>query len=93
MSIPLLGQVIPREGVQPYPKKSSIDRHASAKEGAKKELQAFLAIINYLGKFSSGTTNVCDPLCKLTSSKVTWAWNVSYQALFNRAKLLIKVDM
>ena len=60
---------------------------------SKKELQAFLGIINYLGKFSPGTPNVCDPLHKLTSSKVTWTWNVSYQALFNKAKLLIKVDM
>ena len=59
----------------------------------KKELQAFLGIVNYLGKFSPGTADVCDPLSKLTSSKVTWTLNVSYQALFNRAKLLIKVDM
>ena len=59
----------------------------------KKELQAFLGIINYLGKFSPGTTNVCDPLCKLTSSKVTWTWNASYQVLFNKAKSLPKVDM
>ena len=60
---------------------------------SKKELQAFLGNINYFGKFSSGTANVCDPLCKLTSSKVTWTWHVSYQALFNKAKLLIKADM
>ena len=60
---------------------------------SKKELQAFLGIINYLRRFSPGTANVCDPLCKLTSSKVTWTWNLSYQALFNKAKLLIKVDM
>ena len=38
-------------------------------------------------------TDVCDPLHKLTSSKVTWTWNASYQALFNKAKLLKKVDM
>ena len=60
---------------------------------SKMELQAFLGIINYLGKFSPGTAYVCDPLHKLTSSKVTWTWNASYQALFNKAKLLIKVDM
>ena len=46
----------------------------------KKELQVFLGIINYLKKFSPGTTDICDPLCKLTSSKVTWTWNASYQA-------------
>ena len=59
----------------------------------KKEQQAFLGIINYLGKFSPGTTDVCDPLHNLTSSKVIWTWNASYQALFNKAKLLIISDM
>ena len=59
----------------------------------KKELQAFHGIINYLGKFSPGTADVCDPLHKLTSSKVTWTWDTFYQSLFNKAKLLIKSDM
>ena len=59
----------------------------------KKELQAFLCIINYLGKFSSGTADVHHPLCKLTSRKAMWTWNASYQSLFNKAKLLIKSDM
>ena len=59
----------------------------------KKELQAFLGIIKYLGKFSPGTTDVCEPLHKLTSSKAIWTWNASYQALFTKAKLLIKSDM
>ena len=59
----------------------------------KKELQAFLGIINYLGRFSPGTADVCEPLHKLTSSKVIWTWNVSYQSLFNKGKLLIKSDM
>ena len=57
---------------------------------SKKELQAFLGIINYLGKFSPGTADVCDPLHKLTLSKVTWTWNASYQELFDKAKSLIK---
>ena len=59
----------------------------------KKELRAFLSIINYLGQISPGTADVCDPLCKLPSSKATWTWNASYQSLFNKAKLLIKSDM
>ena len=59
----------------------------------KKELQAFLGIINYLSKFSLGITEVCDPLQKLTSSKATWTWNASYQSLFIKAKLLIKSNM
>ena len=59
----------------------------------RKELQAFSGIINYLGKFSPGTADVCDHLHKLTSSKVAWTWNALYQELFSKAKLLIKVDM
>ena len=59
----------------------------------KKELQAFLGIINYLGKFSPGTAGVCKLLCKLTSCKSTWMWNTSYQQLFASAKSIIKTDV
>ena len=59
----------------------------------KRELQAFLGIINYLGKFSPGMAEVCEPLRKLTSSKTTWTWNASYQQLFAKAKSLIKADV
>ena len=59
----------------------------------KKELQAFLGIINYLGKSSPGTAEVCKPLCKLTSCKSTWTWNASYQQLFANAKSIIKADV
>ena len=59
----------------------------------KKELQAFLGVINYLGKFSPGTAEVCKPLHKLTSCKMTWTWNTSYQQLFDNAKSIIKADV
>ena len=84
--------MISREGVQPDPQKIKAPTDMLA-PNKKKELQAFLDIINYLGKFSPGTTDACDPLHKPTSSKAIWTWNVSYQALFNKAKLLIKSDM
>ena len=58
-----------------------------------RELQTFLAIVIYLENFSPGTAAVCDPLQKLTSSRVAWTWNASYQSLFVIAKLLIKADM
>ena len=81
-----------REGVQPDPQKIKALTDMLAPNN-KKELQAFLGIINYLGKFSPGTTDVCDPLYKLTCSNAVWTWNASYQAVFNKAKLLIKSDM
>ena len=91
MSTPFFGEVISREGIQPDPQKIKALMDMPAPKN-KKELQAFSGIINYLGKFSPGTTDVCDPLHKLTSSKVTWTWNMSYQALFNKANSLIKAE-
>ena len=81
-----------RREVQPDPQKTKALTGIPA-PNKKKELQAFLGIINYLDKFSPGTADVCDPLHKLTLSKAKWTWNASYQSLFNKAKLLIKSDV
>ena len=59
----------------------------------RKELQAFLGIINYLGKFFPSTASICEPLPKLMSCQTLWTWNASYQALYNEAKSLIKDDV
>ena len=67
------------------------DRNAGPK--SKKEPQAFLGIINYLSKFSPDTSEVCEPLRKLTSSKAMWIWDATYQQRFEKAKSLIKVEM
>ena len=56
-------------------------------------MQSFLGIINYLGKFPPGTAEVCGPLRKLTSTRVAWTWNASYQQMFNKAKSLIKAKL
>ena len=88
----IFGEVILRRGVQPDPQKIKALMDMPPPNN-KRELQAILGIIDYLSKFSPDTTVVCDPLQKLTSSKVTWTWNASYQSLFVKAKLLIKSDM
>ena len=90
-SIPFFREVISRRGVQPDPQKIKALMDMPPPNN-KRELQAFLGIINYLGKFSPGTAVVCEPLQKLTSSKATWRWNASHQSLFVKAKLLIKSD-
>ena len=69
-AIPFFGEMILRRGVQLDPQKIKALTDMPVPNN-KKELQAFLGIINYLGKFSPGTPDVCDPLHKLTSSKVT----------------------
>ena len=58
----------------------------------KRELQAFLRIFNYLGKFSPSTADTCESLRKLTSTKTEWTWNATYQKMFNKAKSILKED-
>ena len=65
-------------------------QHASTKN--KNELQAFLGIINYLGKFSPRTVEVCESLRKLTSAKGKLMWNATYPKMFEEAKAIIKED-
>ena len=91
-SIPFFGEVMSRQGIQPDPQKvRALTEMPMLKN--RKELQPFLGIINYLNKFSSGMLQICEPLRKLMSSKMTWTWNASYQQLFDKAKLLIKAEM
>ena len=92
MSIPFFGEVVSREGIQPDPQKIRALAEMLAPKN-KRQLQTFLGIINYLGIFSPGTVEVCKPLQKLMSRKMTWTWNASYQQLFNKAKSLIKVEV
>ena len=70
-SIPFFGEVVSREGLQPDLQKIRALTKISVPKN-KRELQAFLGIINYLGKFPPGTSEVCKPLRQLMSSKTTW---------------------
>ena len=88
-SIPFFGEVVLREGIQPDLQKVRALTEMPVPKN-KKRLQAFLGIINYLGRFFSDTAEVCEPLCKLTWSKMTWTWNASYQQLFDKAKSIIE---
>ena len=60
-SIPFFGEVVLRKGIQPDPQKiqALTDMLVQNNKG---ELQAFLGIITYLGKFSPDTVEVCKPL-------------------------------
>ena len=91
-SIPFFGEVVTGQGVQPDPQKFRALTEMPAPKN-KGELQSFLGVIDYLGKFSPGTADVCDPLQKLTSSRMMWMWNASYQQLFDKAKSLIKAEV
>ena len=58
-----------------------------------KEMQSFLGIMNYLSKYSSVTSQMCEPLRRLTSVKLEWTWNKTYQELYETVKIVIKKDV
>ena len=91
-SIPFFREVISRNGVQAGSQKIKALMDMPSHNN-KKELQAFLGVINYLGKFSPDTISVCEPLQKLTSGRAAWMLNVSYQTIYNKAKCLIETDV
>ena len=90
-SVPFFGEIISRYGVKPDPRKLKALMEMPPPK-TKKELQAFLGIINYLSKFPPSTANICDSLKQLTLSKTEWTWNATYQKLFDKAKSILKED-
>ena len=48
--------------------------------------------MNYLIKFSSMTTEVCEPFMRMTSVNTVWTWNRSHQKIYGTAKFLVKED-
>ena len=90
-SVPFFGEIISQNGVQPDQQKIKVLVEMPPQN--KKEIQAFLVIINYLGKFSPSTASIYDPLQKLTSSRAVWMWNALYHGLYDKRKLLIKDDV
>ena len=56
----LFGEIIFRQGVGPHLRKLKTFTDMPTPK-SKKPLQAFLGIINYLGKFYSSNIKVCEP--------------------------------
>ena len=68
-SIPFFGKVVSREGIQPDTQKiRALSKMPAPKN--KRELQAFLGKINYLGKFSPAMSEVCKPLRSWCQAKL-----------------------
>ena len=65
---PFFGKVISRKGVQLDPKKSWACYLKCSHN--RKKLQSFMVIMNYLGKFSLSSTEVCELLRKLDIIKM-----------------------
>ena len=89
ISVPFFIDVICKHDIKPDPQKLKALMQMPPPK-TKKELQAFIEIINYLGIFSPSTTDVCKSLGQMTSNKTEWTLNATYQNLFDKAKSIRK---
>ncbi|XP_016520874.1 uncharacterized protein K02A2.6-like [Poecilia formosa] len=89
--IEYLGHVLDEHGVHPSEEKVRAIQDAPAPTNVK-ELQAFLGLINYYGRFVPMQSTALAPLYKLLKDSVTWRWTEPEQAAFNRCKGLLTSD-
>ena len=86
--ITFLGHTISAEGIRPDVKKVSaiIDMLAPTNV---KELQRFLGMITYLGKFIPNLSKETAPLRKLLEKDIEWSFDTPQTQAFNRLKQLV----
>jgi len=87
--VKFLGHIITNKGL--LPDQMKIDTINQLKVPTNlTELQRFLGMITYLGKFIPNLSEVSLPLRNLTSKNVEWIWDCEQQKSFNQLKELIK---
>ena len=87
-SVPFFGDVISIHGLQTNPRMPKVLIEMPPPK-TKEELQTFLRIINYLGKFPPSTADAYESLGRITLDKTGWIWNAAQQKMFNKAKAII----
>ena len=86
-----LGYWITREGIQPVQKKiAAIQNIAEPKN--KKELRAFIGIVNYYRDMWVRRSHLLAPLARLTSKTVKWQWGDKERQSFNDMKRVISAE-
>lgn len=83
-----LGYWITRDGIQPLQNKvEAIHRIAAPK--TRKQLRAFLGLVNYYRDMWQHRSHAIAPLTELTSDKVKFKWGPVQQEAFNNVKKII----
>ena len=90
-SIEFLGFLITDEGIKLLPNKAAAIRDAPPPNN-KKELQAFLGILNFYHQFLRDKASIAEPLHRLLDKNRKWTWTRDHQRSFERLKGLISAD-
>ena len=84
-SVEYLGHVIDKEGVKPV--KEKIEAVVAAKSPVNiEQLQSFLGMVNYYGKFIPNLSTIAAPLNQLRRKDVPWKWTKKEEGAYQRLK-------
>ena len=83
-----LGHQIDKNGISPVQDKVEALVQAKIPENVT-ELESYLGLLNYHGKFLKGLSQVLHPLHKLLEKGVRWHWGPEQQNCFEQTKKMI----
>jgi hypothetical protein len=82
------GNLITDQGLKPDPLKvAAIKQMPSPKD--KKDMERFLGMLNYQGRFINNASAECSRLRSLTQKEVPWKWTIEDEREFGRVKELL----
>ncbi len=87
-SITFLGHLISDKGVNPDPQKITAVTEMPYPSNVK-ELQRFLGMINYLGKFIKNLSDVTKPLRTLLVKEVMWTFDQHHKEAIDKLKAMV----
>ena len=83
--LPYIGHVLTPNGLKPDPKKVQvIIDFETPKDVA--GVQRFLGLVNYLSKFMSHLSVMCEPIRSLVHADVVWQWTHEHEEAFSKLK-------
>jgi hypothetical protein len=83
--IKYIGHIIGKEGIKPDPDKIAAIQNMPSPQ-SKADLQRFLGMVNYLGKFVPKMAELTAPLRTLLKKEVGWQWHHEHEQAFKAVK-------
>uniref|UniRef100_A0A183BQV4 RNA-directed DNA polymerase n=1 Tax=Globodera pallida TaxID=36090 RepID=A0A183BQV4_GLOPA len=83
-----LGHIVDRDGIRTSPEKVEAIQKMPAPENLK-ELQSFLGMVGYYGKFIPSMATLSEPLNELRRTGVKWYWGKEQQEAFSQIKRML----
>lgn len=86
--VEFLGYKVSGAGIQPTDDKVRA-LHEAPEPKCKKELQAFLGVLNFYNRFLCGAAHTVEPLHRLLDNNNSWKWTEREAEAFRQAKQLL----